>query len=398
MKAAIFTEVFLGKWLDFTHLSKNLIGGAEVYLYELATGPLKQSGYETTIFQTHGEGGRIDDRTEVITVETHQVNLLKQQNLLITNNGFSYPPTSQALIKVRRAEPDQKIINLHHGSIVKPTLLRPRTFGYWRQSYLAGHPGLKGRMKLFPEVIIWELRRISLIIRMNVLTMYVDKVVSVDAFSLRYLVSPLRKKWQVILNAADLEMFQPQPRPTNTKKIILVPRNLRYERGIPLMPVVAWLMKQQTEVDFEFWITGTGPAKSQTEDLIHLYGVDEQVKLIGHQDHFKDMPKLYRQSDIVVVPTFCDEGTSLSVIEAMASNRPVVTTNVGGINDIGVHMEHKLSSNFDAQQMADHIVMLLEDQVLVERLCEQAIQMVKERHDLEVWSKQWQVLLRDLQS
>jgi len=46
------------------------------------------------------------------------------------------------------------------------------------------------------------------------------------------------------------------------------------------------------------------------------------------------MAAAYRLSDIVLIPTFAYESSSLAAIEAMALGRPVVATNVGGLNDV----------------------------------------------------------------
>ena len=46
------------------------------------------------------------------------------------------------------------------------------------------------------------------------------------------------------------------------------------------------------------------------------------------------MGAAYRLSDIVLIPTFAYESSSLAAIEAMALGRPVVATNIGGLNDV----------------------------------------------------------------
>jgi glycosyltransferase involved in cell wall biosynthesis len=48
----------------------------------------------------------------------------------------------------------------------------------------------------------------------------------------------------------------------------------------------------------------------------------------------EDMHKAYVDSHIVLVPTMYSEGTSLSCIEALATNNAVIATNVGGLPNL----------------------------------------------------------------
>lgn len=49
---------------------------------------------------------------------------------------------------------------------------------------------------------------------------------------------------------------------------------------------------------------------------------------------FRDVREAYRAADVAVIPTVYSEGTSLSCMEAMSCGIPVVSTNVGGLNDL----------------------------------------------------------------
>jgi glycosyltransferase involved in cell wall biosynthesis len=42
----------------------------------------------------------------------------------------------------------------------------------------------------------------------------------------------------------------------------------------------------------------------------------------------------YKGIDLVVIPTVASEGTSLSAIESISCGIPIITTDVGGLNDI----------------------------------------------------------------
>lgn len=68
--------------------------------------------------------------------------------------------------------------------------------------------------------------------------------------------------------------------------------------------------------------------------------------------------------DIVALTSF-NEGTPVSIIEAMAAKRPVVSTNVGGVKDVITHGENGfLTSINDSDSFADYIIQLINDKVL----------------------------------
>jgi glycosyltransferase involved in cell wall biosynthesis len=81
---------------------------------------------------------------------------------------------------------------------------------------------------------------------------------------------------------------------------------------------------------FKFLIVGDGELR---EDLI-MYaselGVQNSIIFAGWQ---KNMSSIYQALDIVAL-TSLNEGTPVSLIEAMASERPVVATDVGGVRDL----------------------------------------------------------------
>lgn len=67
----------------------------------------------------------------------------------------------------------------------------------------------------------------------------------------------------------------------------------------------------------------------------------------------------------IVCLTSLNEGTPVSLIEAQASNKPIVSTRVGGIQDIVVEGKTALLSDVtDKQSFCDHLLRLVEDDAL----------------------------------
>lgn len=79
-----------------------------------------------------------------------------------------------------------------------------------------------------------------------------------------------------------------------------------------------------------FLIVGDGERRAELEALAARLGLGEAVHFTGWRT---DLPTLYADLDVVVISSR-NEGTPVSLIEAMAAGVPVVSTAVGGVPDL----------------------------------------------------------------
>ena len=82
--------------------------------------------------------------------------------------------------------------------------------------------------------------------------------------------------------------------------------------------------------DVRFLIVGDGELRPALEQQARALGLDERVHFLGWQ---RDLEPIYADLDLVVLSSL-NEGTPVSLIEAMAAGLPVVATRVGGIPDL----------------------------------------------------------------
>ena len=73
-------------------------------------------------------------------------------------------------------------------------------------------------------------------------------------------------------------------------------------------------------------VIGDGPLRGDLEDFSQKLGISEKIKFLGLR---KDVAELMTICDLFVLSSL-SEGTSLTLLEAMATGKPVVATNVGG--------------------------------------------------------------------
>jgi len=83
-------------------------------------------------------------------------------------------------------------------------------------------------------------------------------------------------------------------------------------------------------VPVRYMIIGDGEMRGELERYVEELGIKDKVEFKGW---VKDLKAIYEELDIVAL-TSLNEGTPVSLIEAMAGGRPVIATNVGGVKDI----------------------------------------------------------------
>ncbi len=84
------------------------------------------------------------------------------------------------------------------------------------------------------------------------------------------------------------------------------------------------------DVDAVLVLVGDGPNRRELEFLAARLGVSDTVRFTGFRS---DVGAVFRASDVVAL-TSANEGTPVSLIEALAAGCAVVTTDVGGAADV----------------------------------------------------------------
>jgi glycosyltransferase involved in cell wall biosynthesis len=83
-------------------------------------------------------------------------------------------------------------------------------------------------------------------------------------------------------------------------------------------------------VDAYLCLVGDGPDRDHLEQYAHELGVVKRCLFVGYQE---DVARFYSAIDALLLPSV-NEGTPVSVIEALAAQRPAVATRVGGTPDV----------------------------------------------------------------
>lgn len=97
---------------------------------------------------------------------------------------------------------------------------------------------------------------------------------------------------------------------------------------------------------FRFLVIGDGELRQELMQVVRNQGLEGEVVFTGWQ---KDMPSLYGALDIVVL-TSLNEGTPVTLIEAMAAGMPVIATDVGGVRDLLGPLDREESDGYKLAQ------------------------------------------------
>jgi Glycosyl transferases group 1 len=123
-----------------------------------------------------------------------------------------------------------------------------------------------------------------------------------------------------------------------------------------------------------FALGGKGPEREELEEMATRLGIADRVRFLGRRE---DVPELLAACDVFALPSLY-EGSSLAVLEAMAAGRPVVSSAIGGTDElIEDGRSGLLVAPGDAEALAAALRRLLADSGLRERLAGRARERVE---------------------
>ncbi len=154
-------------------------------------------------------------------------------------------------------------------------------------------------------------------------------------------------------------------------------------------------VKKYKEIDnkkVKFIIIGDGELGEELKKYSIDFGIKDDVIFTGWR---KDLENIYSDLDMVVITSF-NEGTPVSIIEAMAAGKPVIATDVGGVKDlfteksevrsqkseVRLYCEGILINSNDPDSLSEGIDFLLDNPEMAKDMGRMGRMTVKERFDI----------------
>lgn len=141
-------------------------------------------------------------------------------------------------------------------------------------------------------------------------------------------------------------------------------------------------------------IVGEGPYLKVAKDLVGRLRLNDSVRFLGNVD---DITYPLSAIDIFVLPAVWREGFGLSIIEAMAVQKPVIVTNIWALNEL-VHnrVNGLLVEPKNVDDLAGAILELLNDPALYNRVAQNGAEMVKREFSISQMASRIDKLYRQV--
>lgn len=240
-----------------------------------------------------------------------------------------------------------------------------------------------------------------------------DAIIAISEGQKRELVEDFRiapeQKFRVIQLGFDLNKFQTDQEAKRTKfrsefgladdeiAISIIGRLVPVKNHYLFLKALKHVLNH-TSKKVKAFIIGDGDTRADLENVANEVGIKFSTQNDASHPHplvftswRSDVDFINAGSDIICLTSF-NEGTPVSLIEAQAANKPIVSTRVGGIGDIVAEGKTALLADVqDTETFCNHLLQLVEDDALRQKLGSNSSQYVTERFS-------YQRLVRDMKA
>jgi glycosyltransferase involved in cell wall biosynthesis len=299
----------------FYYTDSRELGGAELSLLMLLEGLDRTAWEPTLLLDDHPGAAPLAERAQAEGIAVRRL-----------------PPMPLGLSGGVRAARLARLLRRQRPAIFHATLSWPLAAKWALAAAVAARVPSVATVQLIPEFRLerssaWQLRALAA---------GVGRYVGVSRDVAEELVSRFHypaAKVEVVYNAVRLEPFEAGPDPE-------LRAQLQLGRELPVVLTCARLDEQKghdvllraaaqlPEVAFAF--AGEGPERARLEALAAELGVADRVLFLGYRT---DIPRLLAACDVFALPSLY-EGSSLAVLEAMAARRAVVSSAIGGTDEL----------------------------------------------------------------
>ena len=236
------------------------------------------------------------------------------------------------------------------------------------QALQAGSLSLRGKLA---NLMMWRLSKLEGECARNA-----DLVVTISDYSREKLVQLYdvdKSKVRIVPNGVDTERFKPSEGGEELKRriglgnrpIVLFVGRLIPRKGLSYLIEAAKVIVRECR-DVVFLIVGDGPLRDTLVSHVGGAGLSENFLFVGDVCEAL-IPALYNCADIFVLPSI-QEGQGIALLEAQASEKPVVAFNTGGVREALKDEETGLLTEVGSQSLANALLRLLHDEFLREKM------------------------------
>jgi glycosyltransferase involved in cell wall biosynthesis len=199
------------------------------------------------------------------------------------------------------------------------------------------------------------------------------------------------EKVRIIPNGVDVDKFKPNGDEVNG--LVMWSGRFVQQKGLTYL-IKGLAIAAKRHPNIKLAMTGTGPLLPKIQTMVKEYKLMENVVLLGLRSR-KELPSILNKASIFVLPSL-NEGMPYVLLEAMACGKPVIGSDIPGINNVVTHGRNGLLvPSRNPVALADAITTLVEDENLRKELGRNARQLMLEKYNWEAITKEVEEVYRE---
>lgn len=197
----------------------------------------------------------------------------------------------------------------------------------------------------------------------------------------------------IIPNGVDTELFT---RGKNSDpQLIAWHGRFVAQKGLEYLIQAASLIVKNGYPNIKFALVGEGPLKQNIALMAERLGVSKNIIFVGRLPSLKDIPVFLNQANFYVLPSL-REGMPWALLEAMACGKPVIGSDISGINDVITHGKNGLIvPPRNSTALANSILLLLNNDKLRHDLGQNARQLMAEKYSWKIINERIEKIYSD---
>lgn len=200
-----------------------------------------------------------------------------------------------------------------------------------------------------------------------------------------------KKKIEVVSNGVDVKWFEEKEKQLPDNPTILFVGTFNWLPNVEAVKFLVhevWPKVKRQLKDARLWIVGNAP----TPEIFSFQEKDTSITVTGGIPDIRDA---FNGAHVLLAPVFSGKGTRYKILEAMASETPIVATSTA-VEGLGVEHGIHVMVGDNANEMARETVKLLQNKQLQKKLAQNGKLFVKDRYDWKKISQRLDEVYREL--
>lgn len=195
----------------------------------------------------------------------------------------------------------------------------------------------------------------------------IDGKIAVSEIAKKWIEEFLPNNFRIIPNGVDLKRFNPDNRPFLEYKkyfpVILFVGRLDKRKGAEIA-IRAFSKIYSFFTNPKLLIIGKGPEEKMLKDLVRELNIENLCDFLGYVKR-EDLPRYYASCDIFVAPALGGEAQGIILLEAMATKKLVIASDIEGYKTVIKDKENGLLFKANSfEDLAQKILLILENKEL----------------------------------